>query len=54
MESTASNRRIISIVFFVVAVLMVVLGIATNLGITGVLIGLAAAVVGAVFYRRGK
>jgi len=54
MESTASSRRIISIVLFVLAALMIVLGIFTNLGLTGVIVGLAAAIVGIIFYRRGK
>ena len=54
MQRAASNRRIISIVLFVVAVILIILGVATEFGLTGVLLGLASAIVGAIFYRRGK
>jgi len=54
MESTASNRRIISIVLFVLAVLLILVGIFSDFGLIGILLGLAAALVGVIFYRRGK
>jgi len=54
MESTASNRRIISIVLFVLAVLLILVGAFGNLGLTGILLGVVFAIAGVVFYRRGK
>ena len=53
MERTA-NRRIISIVLFVLAVIMILIGILTEFGITAVVLGAIAAIVGIIFYRRGK
>jgi len=50
------NRRIISYALFAVAVLLVLAGLlveAVGIG-RGVLVGLAALVVGIIFYRRGK
>jgi len=54
MESTVSNRRIISIALFVLAVIMVILGVFTSFGLTGFLVGLVSAIAGIIFYRRGK
>lgn len=54
MERSASNRRIVSIVLFVLAVLLIVIGLVSEFGTTGLLLGLASAIVGLVFYRRGK
>jgi hypothetical protein len=54
MERTTANRRIISIVLFVLAVVFILVGILTELGIAGILLGVAAAIVGVIFYRRGK
>jgi len=54
MAQTTGNRRIISIVLFVLAVILILVGLLTNLGLTGILIGVAAAIVGVIFYRRGK
>jgi len=54
MESTASNRRIISIVLFVLAVVFILAGILSELGLTGVLLGIVVAIAGVIFYRRGK
>lgn len=55
MERSTSNRRIISIVLFVLAVIFILAGILSpNFGLTGILLGLACAIVGFIFYRRGK
>ena len=54
MERTTSNRRLLSIVLFVLAVILILVGILTEFGTTGIVLGVIAAIVGIIFYRRGK
>lgn len=55
MQSATSNRRIVSIVLFVLAVILVLAGIVSaEFTAAGILLGLACAIVGIIFYRRGK
>jgi hypothetical protein len=48
------NRRVISYVLFALAVVMLLVGVFSDQLLTGVLVGLAFAAVGIVFFRRGK
>jgi hypothetical protein len=49
------NRHIISYVLFVLGiVILLVLGLASGRWIEAVVLGLAFAVVGVIFHRRGK
>jgi hypothetical protein len=51
------KRRIISYVFFTAGILLALaglLGVAAIQGVRGILLGLAAVIVGIIFYRRGK
>jgi hypothetical protein len=48
------NRRVISYVLFALAVVMLLVGVFSDQLLTGVLVGLAFALVGFVFLRRGK
>lgn len=48
------NQRVMSYVLFGLAVLMVLIGLLSDELVTGVLLGLAFAAGGLVFFRRGK
>ncbi len=49
------NRHLISYVLFILGViLLLALGLAGGRWVTGVLLGLVLAIVGLIFYRRGK
>ena len=51
-----STRRILSYALFLIAVLVIVLAVVGVFGdnlLVGIVVGLAAALVGFIFYRRG-
>ena len=52
----AKQRHLISYVLFAVALILVLAGVFTwaNNGLKLLLVGVACALVGAIFYRRGK
>lgn len=54
MQSGEGQRRIISLALFVIGVILAIVGLVTDLGLTGVLLGVVLLLAGYLFYRRGK
>jgi len=52
--SGGAQRRILSIALFAIGVILAIVGLVTDLGLTGVLLGVVFVLGGYLFYRRGK